>query len=229
MKKKMENRTKKLSKPALKLLSDRKQRGRVDGTVMFPVAPSITELPQDYPAWLGELKQRIQHERLRVILASNTAMVLLYWDIGQRILEKQNAQGWGAKIIDRLSADLRDAFPEMKGFSPRNLKYMRAFAVAWPEREIVQQVVAQLTWSHSVILLDKLKTTEQRLWYAKQAYEHGWSRNILAIQIDTKAHLRFGKAQNNFSATLPPADSDMAVQVFKDPYLFDFLGTDDPH
>ncbi len=229
MKKKKESSIKKLSKSASKKLpSNRKQRGRVDGTAMFPVAPSIIELPQDYLAWLAELKQRIQRERLRVILASNTAMVLLYWEIGQRILEKQNTEGWGAKIIDRLSADLRDAFPEMKGFSPRNLKYMRAFAVAWPEREIVQQVVAQLTWSHGVILLDKLESSELRLWYARQAYEHGWSRNILAIQIDTKAHLRFGKAQNNFSATLPPADSDMAVQVFKDPYLFDFLGTDAP-
>ena len=228
MKKKKESASKKLSKSSLKSLSDRKQRGQVDGTVMFPVAPPIVELPEDYPAWLAELKQRIQQERLRVVLASNTTMVLLYWDIGQRILQKQNAQGWGAKIIDRLSTDLREAFPEMKGFSPRNLKYMRAFAVAWPERQIVQQVVAQLTWSHSVILLDKLETSEQRLWYAKKAYEHGWSRNILAIQISTNAHLRFGKAQNNFPATLPPADSDLAVQIFKDPYLFDFLGTDAP-
>lgn len=116
----------------------------------------------------------------------------------------------------------------MKGFSPRNLKYMRAFTLAWPERQIVQQVFAQLTWSHNLILLEKLKTSEQRLWYANMAYAHGWSRNILAIQIETNAHLRFGKAQNNFPATLPPADSDMAVQIFKDPYLFDFLGTDAP-
>jgi len=214
---------------SLKQLPERKQRGRVDrDSVMFPVAPTLTELPADYSIWLTELKQRIQHERLRVILASNSAMVLLYWDIGQRILEKQNIQGWGTKIIDRLSADLHKTFPEMKGLSPRNLKYMRAFASAWPERAIVQQAVAQLTWSHNIILLDKLKTPEERLWYITKAYEHGWSRNILAMQIETQAHLRFGKAQNNFITTLPPDDSDMAVQIFKDPYLFDFLGTDAP-
>ena len=158
--------------------STRKQRGRVDRTAMFPVAPPITELPADYPAWLADLKKRIQNERLRVILASNAAMVLLYWDIGQRILEKQDAQGWGAKIIDRLATDLREIFPEMKGFSPRNLKYMRAFALAWPEREVVQATLAQLTWYHNLALLEKLKKPEQRLWYARKAYEHGWSRKF---------------------------------------------------
>jgi predicted nuclease of restriction endonuclease-like (RecB) superfamily len=125
-------------------------------------------------------------------------MVLLYWDIGERILKKQNAEGWGAKIIDRIALDLRKLFPDMKGFSPRNLKYMRAFASAWPEPKIVQTALAQLTWYHNITLLEKLKAPEERLWYAAKAYEHGWSRNILAMQIDTKAHLRFGKAQNNF-------------------------------
>lgn len=148
--------------------------------------------------------------------------------MGHRILEKQNSQGWGARIIDRLATDLREIFPEMKGFSPRNLKYMRAFALAWPDRQIVQEVLAQLTWYHNLALLEKLKTPKERLWYAQKAFEYGWSRNILAMQIDTKAHLRFGKAQNNFPATLPASDSDMAVQIFKDPYLFDFLGTDAP-
>jgi predicted nuclease of restriction endonuclease-like (RecB) superfamily len=215
-----------LSKPSK--LSERKQRGRVDRSAMFPVAPAASSLPDDYAGLLAELKQRISQERLRVVLASNVAMVLLYWDIGQRILDKQNAQGWGAKIIDRIAADLRQAFPEMKGFSPRNLKYMRAFAAAWPEREIVQQAVAQLSWSHNIALLEKLEIPEVRLWYAARTLEHGWSRNILFIQIETRAHLRQGKAQNNFTATLPPEESDMAVQIFKDPYLFDFLGTDAP-
>jgi len=211
-----------------KISSTRKHRGRIDGDVMFPVALPSLELPDDYLPWLTDLKKRIQHERLRVVLASNAAMVSLYWDIGQRILEKQNSHGWGAKIIDRLATDLREIFPEMKGFSPRNLKYMRAFALAWPDRQIVQEVLAQLTWYHNLALLEKLKTPKDWLWYAHKAFEHGWSRNILAIQIDTKAHLRFGKAQNNFPATLPTPDSDMAVQIFKDPYLFDFLGTADP-
>lgn len=206
----------------------RKQRGQVDRSAMFPVAPPKVELPADYSNWLTDLKRRIQKERLRIVVTSNAAMVLLYWDIGQRILEKQQIQGWGARIIDRLAFDLREQFPDMKGFSPRNLKYMRAFALAWPEQAIVQKVFAQLTWSHNIALLEKLKTSEQRLWYAAKAHEYGWSLNILSIQIDTKAHLRFGKAQNNFPTTLPPIDSDYAVQIFKDPYLFDFLGTDAP-
>lgn len=216
------------SKSLVSNKAERKQRGKIDRTVMFPVAAPIVEMPEDYPTWLADLKHRIQTERLRIVISSNAAMVLLYWDIGHRTLEKQKAQGWGAKIIDRLSFDLREQFPEMKGFSPRNLKYMRAFAAAWPKREIVQEVLAQLTWYHNLVLLEKIKTTEHRLWYAAKAYEHGWSRNILAMQIEVQAHLRFGKAQNNFPATLPPLDSDYASQVFKDPYLFDFLGTDAP-
>src|SRR5688572_25221983 len=147
--------------PAAK--EERKQRGRVDRTVMFPVAPPKIELPEDYSTWLAELKHRIQSERLRIVITSNAAMVLLYWDIGQRVLEKQKMQGWGAKIIDRLSFDLREQFPEMKGFSPRNLKYMRAFATAWPKREIVQGALAQLSWYQNLVLLEKLKTSEHRL------------------------------------------------------------------
>lgn len=208
--------------------SERQQRGRTDRDAMFPVAPGASETPAGYADWLTGLKTRIHRERLRVVLASNAAMVLLYWDIGQSILDKQTAQGYGTRVIDRLAADLRDAFPEMKGFSPRNLKYMRAFAAAWPDRVVVQAALAQVTWYHNITLLEKLNTPEDRLWYAAQTVEHGWSRNILAIQIQTHAHLRQGKAQNNFPATLPPAESDMAVQIFKDPYLFDFLGTDAP-
>jgi len=208
--------------------TERKQRGRVDRSVMFPVPPPATDAPPDYAAWLADLKARIRQERLRVVLASNTVMVLLYWDIGRSILDKQADQGWGSRVIDRLAADLRDAFPEMKGFSPRNLKYMRAFATAWPERQIVQASLAQLTWYHHIALLEKLDSPATRLWYAARTLEQGWSRNILALQIDAQAHRRHGKAQTNFPATLPPSDSDMAVQVFKDPYLFDFLGTDAP-
>jgi predicted nuclease of restriction endonuclease-like (RecB) superfamily len=206
----------------------RKQRGDIDRGAMFPVAPVAAESPPSYGELLTELKHRISHERLRVVMASNAAMVLLYWDIGQRILEKQNSEGWGARVIDRLAADLRQAFPDMKGFSPRNLKYMRSFAAAWPERAIVQVPLAQLTWYHNLALLEKLSDTTQRLWYAQQTLANGWSRNVLAIQIEAGGMHRQGKAPGNLSATLPPADSDMAVQVFKDPYLFDFLGTDAP-
>lgn len=146
-------------------------------------------------------------------------MVTLYWDIGQAILKRQRSEGWGAKVIDRLSVDLRAAFPDMQGLSPRNLKYMRTFAEAWPNRKIVQRVAAQIPWRSNQVLLDKIDKLETRLWYAERTIQNGWSRDVLSLQ---------GKAVNNFSATLPPADSDMAAHVFKDPYLFDFLGTADP-
>ena len=155
-------------------------------------------------------------------------MVLLYWDIGRMILERQEKEGWGTKVIDRLSADLREAFPDMQGLSTRNLKYMRAFAAAWPDREIVQGTLAQITWYHNIALLEKVRDPHVRLWYARRGLEEGWSRNVLAMQIESRLHDRQGKAINNFALTLPPGDSDMAAQVFKDPYLFDFLGTADP-
>jgi predicted nuclease of restriction endonuclease-like (RecB) superfamily len=116
----------------------------------------------------------------------------------------------------------------MTGFSPRNLKYMRKFAESWQDLSIVQEVLAQITWYHNLALLEKADDQDIRLWYAKKTLEYGWSRNILAIQIETRLHERQGKAVSNFEAVLPPTDSDMAAQVFKDPYIFDFLGTADP-
>tara|TARA_Y100001001_G_scaffold164833_1_gene199393 strand:- start:53 stop:1165 length:1113 start_codon:yes stop_codon:yes gene_type:complete len=208
--------------------SSRKQRGKTDGNAMFPVATNKSVMPVDYPDVLKELKLNIANTRLKTILAANSEMVLLYWGIGKRILDKQQDSGWGAKVIDRLSFDLNKAFPDMSGFSTRNLKYMRAFASAWPDQHVVQEVLAQLPWYHNITLLEKLNNENERLWYAKKAFEYGWSRNILAVQIDTKKFSRSGKIQNNFSETLPAIDSDMAEQAFKDPYLFDFLGTDAP-
>ena len=208
---------------------ERVSRGRIHpGEASFPAAPPRAELPHGYAKTLGKIKRRIQEERLRVILAANSAMVLLYWDIGRVILDRQESEGWGAKVIDRLAADLREAFPDMKGFSPRNLKYMRAFAAAWPDLAIVQQLAAQIPWFHNCVLLDRVSDPTERSWYVRQVVEHGWSRNILALQIEGRAHARHGKAITNFKANLSPADSDLAAQVFKDPYLFDFLGTADP-
>ncbi len=205
----------------------RSSLGRRRDEALFPVAPRRAELPQDYPEILREITQRIKRDRLQVLFAANSAMVLLYWDIGRMILGRQERAGWGARIIDRLARDLREAFPDMKGFSPRNLKYMRAFAAAWPDAKIVQEVLAQITWYQNLALLEKAEDADVRLWYARAARYHGWSRAILAIQIDNRAHERQGKALSNFKEILPAADSDMAVQVFKDPYLFDFLGTAD--
>jgi predicted nuclease of restriction endonuclease-like (RecB) superfamily len=127
-------------------------------------------------------------------------------------------------VIDRLARDLRSAFPDMRGFSPRNLKYMRAFAQAWPDGEFVQQAAAQLPWFHLCTLLDKLTTREEREWYAAKAVEHGWSRNVLVMQIETRLRERQGNAVTNFPERLPSPQSDLARDSLKDPYIFDFLG-----
>lgn len=206
----------------------RNSRGRKRGDASFPVAPTHPELPDDYLEVFGEIKRRIQTARLHTVMVTNAAMVTLYWDIGGLILERQQREGWGAKVIDRLSADLSAAYPDMGGLSPRNLLFMRSFAAAYPDAQIVKQLVSQLPWGHVIRLLQRIKDPDTRHWYAKASIEHGWSRNILEMQIDIRAHERHGKAITNFDATPPPADSDMATQMFKDPYLFDFLGTADP-
>ena len=180
-------------------------------------------LPSGYAAWLNDLKTRIRTTQVKVALTANAQLVLLYWSIGRDILARQEKEGWGAHVIDRLSADLHAAFPDMKGLSSRNLKYMRAFAEAWPDEEIVQQAVARLPWGHNVRLLDRIDNRDERLWYARQAMEHGWSRAILEAQIETRLHKRAGKALTNFKATLPPPQSDLAQQTLKDPYVFDFI------
>lgn len=184
-------------------------------------------LPAGYSAVLNDLKSRIERERVRVYSSANAAMVLLYLDIGRVIRLRQENEGWGAKVVDRLSADLRGAFPDMKELSPRNLKYMRAFAEAWPDRAIVQEVLAQIPWYHHVALLEKLNDPEERLWYARRSATEGWSHAILVLQIEGRLHERQGKAQTNFPSALPAPGSDLATQIFKDPYLFDFLGTTD--
>lgn len=184
-----------------------------------PVAP----LPAGYPKLLESLKARIRQAQVRAALSVNRELVLLYWHIGREILQRQEQEGWGAKVIDRLAQDLRREFPDMKGFSPRNLKYMRAFAEAWPSEQIVQQVVAQIPWGHNVRLLDDVKDPTERLWYVQQTLEHGWSRNVLVHQIESKLYQRQGKAITNFERTLPAPQSDLARSLLKDPYVFDFL------
>jgi len=180
-------------------------------------------LPDGYPAFLKELKQRIRDAHLRASVAVNTELILLYWTIGRDILVRQEKERWGAKVIDRLAVDLKKAFSEMKGFSPRNLKYMRAFAEAWPDEEFVQQAVAQIPWGHNVRILDYVKERRAREWYVRATLEHGWSRDVLVHQIESGLHKRAGVAVTNFERTLPPPQSDLAQQITKDPYTFDFL------
>ena len=194
---------------------------------MSDIPTSLTPPPEGYADWLADLKGRIHTAQQHATLAVNRELVLLYWQIGRDILARQAEQGWGAKVIERLAHDLRVAFPDMKGFSPRNLKYMRAFAEAWPDAEFVQEVLAQLPWYHQLALLDKLPDSETRRWYAAKAIEHNWSRNILVMQIETCLLERSGTAVSNFAASLPKPQSDLAHESLKDPYRFDFLGLTD--
>jgi predicted nuclease of restriction endonuclease-like (RecB) superfamily len=151
---------------------------------------------------------------------------MLLWDIGGEILLRQEREGWGSKVVDRLARDLRSLFPDM-GMSPRNLKYMRAFAKAWPAAEKVPQPVAQIPWGHIRTLLDKLDDPDVRLWYATKTAENGWSRDVLVHQIEGALHLREGKGLTNFEETLPSPQSDLAQQISKNPYIFGFLGLDE--
>ena len=194
---------------------------------MSDTPPTLLPAPAGYADWLRELKARIHSAQQRATLAVNRELVLLYWQMGHDILARQQEQGWGAKVIERLAHDLRTAFPDMKGFSPRNLKYMRAFAEAWPDTEFVQAVLAQLPWYHQLALLDKLSSPEARRWYAAKAIEHNWSRNVLVMQIETRLQERSGSAVTNFDASLPKPQSDLARESIKDPYRFDFLGLTD--
>jgi predicted nuclease of restriction endonuclease-like (RecB) superfamily len=205
----------------------RASRGRTHSAAIYPVAPRRQELPGDYSEVLRAIKERVTRQRQRTVLAVNSSVVLLYWEVGCMILARQERSGWGSRIVDRLASDLREAFPDMRGFSPRNLKYMRAFASAWPDLAIVQAALAQITWYHNITLIEKLETKEHRLWYARRALEHGWSQPVLVLQIERRAHERQGRAQTNFEDTLPANDSDLAKQAFKDPYLFDFIGIGD--
>ena len=187
------------------------------------MANDVILTPRDYDTLLRDLKARIAGAQVRAALAVNRELVLLYWQIGRDILVQQRQQGWGAKVIDRLARDLRQAFPELKGFSPRNLKYMRAFAEAWPDETLVQQVAAQIPWFHNCVLLDKLAEPDARIWYARQAIEYGWSRTVLVHQIESNLYQRRGRALTNFARTLPAPQSDLAQHLLKDPYTFDFL------
>jgi predicted nuclease of restriction endonuclease-like (RecB) superfamily len=188
---------------------------------------STPTIPNNYDHFLRDLKTRIRSARTRAALSVNRELILLYWQIGRDILERQEREGWGAKVIERLATDLRAEFPDMKGFSPRNLKYMRKFAESWPDEQFVQQVVAQLPWGHNVRILDYPNNTEEREWYIRKSFEHGWSRDVLVMQIKSRLFHRQGKTVNNFAAALPQPQSDLAQQTLKDPYIFDFLGLGD--
>ena len=184
-------------------------------------------IPAGYAELLVELKERIRGARIRAGLAVNRELVTLYWHIGREILTRQEEAGWGAKVIQQLADDLRREFPDLKGLAFRNLQYMRKLAESWPDEPIVPQLVAQIPWGHNRLLLDRVRDAGERAWYARATIEYGWSRAILDYQIDSDLYRRQGRGVTNFECTLPPAQSDLARRILKDPYNFDFLGLGD--
>jgi len=206
--------------------SKRKQMGREKDNVVFPMAESLKHMPRAYQEFLEVMKKEIIKERVKAHLSVNKAMILMYWEIGKSISDQQIKDGWGTKVIDRLSKDLKIAFPDITGFSPRNLKYMKKFAEAWTDKEIVQRTVAQIPWRSNITLLDKLSDPKLRLFYAEKTIQNGYSKDMLVFQIESKLHIREGNSVSNFKDLFPPMDSDLVSQSFKDPYIFDFMGND---
>ncbi len=242
-----------------------------------------------YADLLGEVKSRIRQAQTKAILSANAEMIRLYWDIGNLVLRRQEAKGWGHSVIPRLARDIRNDLPEVKGFSERNIGYMIRFARGYPnlhqagakllpshdgsvlqqpaakllpeakgpilqrpvakllpgsKESILQQpaakladaadpgqlerLVVQLPWGHNLSLIEKVKDLATRIWYMRATLQNGWSRDILKMMIDSQAHKRQGNAINNFTGQLPPAQSDLAIQTLKDPYIFDFLTLEEP-
>ena len=205
-----------------------------------------------YAGLLGRIKDRIRQSQVRAVHAVNVELIRLYWDVGRILEQQQEREGYGTAVIPRLARDLHNQLPEVKGFSERNIDRMIAFYRAYPQPlEVSPQLVAKpptdskmlqavadrdaadsllwsIPWGHHAVLLAKVPDLEHRLWYMRQTLQHGWSRNVLALMIDSGAHARQGKAVSNFADRLPPAQSDLAVQALKDPYIFDFLTLEEP-
>lgn len=185
---------------------------------------SEIDLPADYAELLESLKKRVRSARILAQRTVNSLAIELYWSLGKDIILRQDRQGWGSGVISRLAADMRQAFPEMKGLSPRNFQYMTAMVRAWGEGANVPHPVAHLPWGHIRTILDKADTAEERNWYASAAVQYGWSRNVLLNMMMNRSMERTGAAPSNFTNQLAAADSELAQQMAKDPYNFEFLG-----
>lgn len=179
---------------------------------------------KEYMFFLERIKQDIQTAQQRAHFAVNQELILLYWRIGSDIIKRKQELGWGSDVIKLLATDLKHAFPEMKGFSQRNLVYMQTFASRFNEKEFTQQGVARLPWGHITHLLDKVKDYQILCWYAQKTVENGWSRTVLLTHIDNQSHIKFGNAQTNFALALPSPTSDLAHELIKSEYNFTFLG-----
>jgi predicted nuclease of restriction endonuclease-like (RecB) superfamily len=185
------------------------------------MATLITDI--SYQNLLQEVKQTIRAAQIKAMIIVNHQLLILYWQIGNMILERQQQHGWGNKVITQLSKDLKVAFPDMKGYSERNLGYMKKFAAEYNEAAILQAPLAKISWYQNITLIEKITDRTTRFWYAYKAIENGWSRDMMVTHIEQQLHLRQGNSVNNFDETLPKAQSDLAQQLLKDPYIFDFL------
>lgn len=184
--------------------------------------------PNSYTRTLEQIKTDIRQSQLRAALSVTKELTMLYWRIGKMLSEKTSTEQWGAKTVQKLSNDILREFPDIEGFSVRNLQSMRQFADCYPEG-IYETAVSQLPWGHNIILMQKLDKPAQRLWYAQQTIENGWSRSMLQLWVDADLYSREGKAVTNFKHTLPVPQSDLAEQTLKDPYNFSFLALDKRH
>ena len=191
-------------------------------TIFAKGAGKVLLNSSEYLNTVESIKQEIRAAQYRASVSVNRELLLLYHTIGNTINAHKT---WGNKFIESLSADIKLAFPDASGYSVRNLKYMAKFALAYPDEEFVQQPVAQIPWGHNTVLLDKLSSPEERLWYAEKVIENGWSRNVLIHQIEGGLYQRQAIASKitNFEARLPASQSELALQTMKDPYLFDFI------
>jgi predicted nuclease of restriction endonuclease-like (RecB) superfamily len=190
--------------------------------------PSI--LPESYPTLLEDIKNRIRETQIKAAMSVNQELIKLHWWIGSEIVKRQEIEDWGSQVIEKLCKDIQSGFPGLKGFSRSNVFYMRTFYTSYAK---VQQAVGQLQvppdycvsipWGHNMILINKVKNLEEREWYARRAVEQGCSRSVLEMWIETQLYHRQGKAPNNFQKSLPAPYSDLAEQIVKDPYCFDFL------
>ncbi len=187
---------------------------------------------KEYADTLADIKHRIHDAQLKAATAANRVLLSLYWSIGRTIVEKQEQSGWGSNFIEKLAKDLKNNFPDIEGFSRSNIFRMRAFYLEYAKvapavRKIDDPenlgVLAQIPWSHNIVLMEKLDCVDDRIWYAHKTIENGWSRDVLVMWIKSDLHKRQGKAITNFKATIPSSHSDLAHQSLKDPYLFDFL------
>lgn len=200
----------------------------------LPTAKKPKDSVANYTKFISSLKAKIRSAQIKAAISVNSELIKLYWEIGKEIVEKQDREGWGSKVLEKVARDLQNEFLGIEGFSRANIFRMKAFFVAY---EKVAQAVRQLEilpifsipWGHNILLLQKIKNTAERLWYATKAIEHGWSRSILTIWVENDLYHREGKAITNFKIALPPSQSDLAQQTTKDPYIFDFLTLKNEH